>query len=124
MKGARRMKDMLSDEKKYPHSVKILTSDIGGLKVKMAEMEEVITGLKNVRICLQDLVEDMRTYLDYVENHTPRRGSKNSFPELPNGEGVITESELLQGPEAPRGCEPASPGDGGYYVGSSTDPRD
>ena len=35
-------------------------------------------------------------------------------PELPNGEGIVglTASEVEQGREAPRTCEPGAPGDG------------
>jgi hypothetical protein len=36
------------------------------------------------------------------------------WPELPNGEGVLTASELEQGREAPRGCEPHAPGEGDH----------
>jgi hypothetical protein len=37
----------------------------------------------------------------------------------------LTESEILQGREAPPGCDPVAPGEGaGYHSGSNADPRD
>jgi hypothetical protein len=81
-----------------------------------------------------------------------RRTPRLPWPELPNGEGTIgartekaildviapsglTESEVLQGREAPPGCDPKG-GEGliqakdgyhpraGYHPGSAADPRD
>jgi hypothetical protein len=34
------------------------------------------------------------------------------WPELPNGEGILTASEIEQGREPPDGCEVDGPGDG------------
>jgi len=77
----------------YPYAVKALRREIARLTALVEDLND----------CIADMA---------VEARDARLG-----PELPNGEGVadcpcLTESAVLQGREPPRGCEPASPGDG------------
>jgi len=42
----------------------------------------------------------------------PEPPAKELWPALPNGEGIMTASEIEQGRETPIGCEVDGPGDG------------
>lgn len=42
----------------------------------------------------------------------PKEPAQELWPELPNGEGILTASEIEQGREPPDGCEVDGPGDG------------
>ena len=83
----------------YPYAVKALRREIARLNALVEDLNDLIAGHNMA-----------------VEARDARLG-----PELPNGEGVadcpcLTESAVLQGREPPRGCEPASPGDGEIIV--------
>jgi len=63
---------------------------------------------------LNELVDQLRALTDGLVVNDAHLPAFESWPQIPNGEAIadLTESEALQGREAPSGCEPDAPGDG------------
>lgn len=86
------------------------------IKELLGQVERAGRRLEGLLRALDEVLQEAEARGETAVSRDPVLG-----PELPNGEGVempafsgLTESEVLQGREAPPGCDPVTPGEGAH----------